>query len=127
MARIEFGTYRRNLAPAWVGDYLNREHMLPGGAHVEPSAFTEEDGRRYIPSGTLVGRTVAERDEGTGFGPYAEGDDEVYLVIFDVWDADRNPEVELYRHGSLVKENFLPEGVDMAAVRERYTTTIGAQ
>lgn len=127
MAGMTFGTYSRNLLPAWIGDYLSREHMLPGGAMVEPTAFTETDGVRFIPSGTLVGRTIAERDAGDAFGPYTAGDDEVYLLIYDVTDANQNPEAELYRHGSLVKENFLPDGVDMATVRSLYTTTIGVQ
>ena len=128
MAGIEFTDYDRNLLPAWVGDYLSREHLLPAGGMVDPSEFTpDSDGRVYIPSGTLVGRTLVERDAGTGYGPYAEGDDDVYLIVHDVRDANRDPEVTLYRHGSVVKVNFLPEGVDAAAVEQRYATQIGVQ
>lgn len=62
----------------------------------------------YIPSGTEIGRTFAERDAGTAFGPAATTDDEIFLTAFDVDDARRNADVEIYRHGSLVKENYLP-------------------
>jgi hypothetical protein len=63
---------------------------------------------KFVPSGTFVGRTFTERDAGTGFGPAADGDDEQFLLYNDIADADRNPDCELYRHGSLVKENYLP-------------------
>ena len=99
----------------------------------ENDTFTYTAGltRRYIPSGTLVGRTFAERDSGTGFGPWAASDDEVYLVAYDLYDALLDNEVALYRNGSIVKENFLPEWASWtsgmkAALRGAYTTTIGA-
>jgi hypothetical protein len=86
---------------------------------------------RSVPSGTAIGRTIAERDAGTGFGPAAAADDEIYLVAFDITDAVRNPDVELYRHNSIVKENFLPGWAGLAsgvktAIRARYTCTLGA-
>jgi hypothetical protein len=139
MARITFGTYDRNLLPAWIGDYLNRERMLPAGGQLDASAFTETNGVRYVPSGTLVGRTFAERAAGEGFGPVAVGgdpaavtDDEVYLIIFDVIDANTDPDVELYRHGGVVKVNYLPgwdslNAAVQAFILEHYATQIGAQ
>lgn len=86
---------------------------------------------KTVPSGTLVGRTYAERDAHTGFGPAADADDEIYLLAFDVTDALTNPDCELYAHGAIVKENFLPgfSGLSTAlkaAVRAKYVTTIGA-
>lgn len=65
-------------------------------------------GDKWIPSGTIVGRTIAERDANTGYGPAADADDEVLLVAYDVTDALRNDDVELYRPGGVVYENFLP-------------------
>ena len=53
-------------------------------------------------------------------------------MAFEVPDADRNPEIELYRHGSVVKENFLPGYASMdadllTALRAAYITTVGAE
>ena len=63
----------------------------------------------YIPSGTLVGRTFAEAASNAAFGPGDDTDDELYLTYNEVLNAFDNPDIELYRHGSLVKENYLPE------------------
>lgn len=63
---------------------------------------------KSIPSGTPVGRTLAERDAGTPFGAAVDTDDEIYLVAFDVSDATMNNDVDLARHYIVVKENFLP-------------------
>lgn len=65
-------------------------------------------GDRRIASGTLLGRTYTERDAGTGFGPYASNDDEVYLLAFQVDNADLDNDVALVRHETLIKENWLP-------------------
>jgi hypothetical protein len=203
MARITT-TDNTLTAPRWAGDYLDREHVVPGGAKLLASAFAREDAvvvtldgsadaaatsltveplsgaipsgtllhfgsgefarltaaaaaaateltveaiptalenadtatysgtESYaVRSGTLVGRTFAERASGTAFGPHAENDDEVYLVVYDVDDVSLNNDVDLYRPGSIVKENFLPgfadwSAVDLAALRAAYTTTRGA-
>lgn len=132
MARME--TTGPTLAsPVWAGDYLNREHLVPGGAHLDAAAFTADaQGRKNVVAGTAIGRTYAERDAGTGFGPASDLDDEIYLVALDVTDAAVNPAVELYRHGSIVKENFLPNWAGLsaavqAAIRDAYDTTRGAE
>lgn len=87
--------------------------------------------KKVIPSGTAIGRTFAERASGTAFGPADASDDEVYLVAFDVEDAANLPDVELYRHKSIVKENFLPGFSTLASgvltkIRAAYSTTRGA-
>jgi hypothetical protein len=64
--------------------------------------------KKRVPSGTLIGRTYTERDAGTGFGPWANGDDEPFLVAFEITDAADRPEVELVSHGTKVYENNLP-------------------
>lgn len=104
-----------------------------------PTALVSGDTATYagvgttitVPSGTVIGRTIAERDAGTAFGPAAAADDEVYLVCFDVLDAVTNPDVELYRPGSVVKETFVPGWAGLAAavkalVRAAYICTVGA-
>jgi hypothetical protein len=87
-------------------------------------------GKRLIPSGTVLGRTIAERDAGTGFGPAADADDEVYLNFFQIDDADSISDVELYRGRGVVYENFLPVFSTLSAtikakLRAFYTCSIG--
>lgn len=70
-------------------------------------------GLKVIPSGTFVGRTISERDAGTPFGVNAPTtDDEQFLTYNDVITRDAVADVELYRQGSLVKENYLPGWAD---------------
>lgn len=88
-------------------------------------------GLKSIASGTVIGRTYAERDAGTAFGPAGDSDDEVYLVAFDVTDAAQSADVELYRHGGIVKENRLPQWATLSStlktkIRAAYSTTKGA-
>jgi hypothetical protein len=105
-----------------------------------PTALEDDDTATYtgvadyaVRSGTLVGRTYAERDSGTAFGPWAASDDEVYLVFYDILDVTSNNDVELYRNECIVKENFLPDWDDAAvwttamkaALRANYQTTKG--
>ena len=86
---------------------------------------------KYIPSGTPVGRTTAERDAGDGFGPADADDDEIFLSAFDIDDADENNDLELYRHNHQVFENYLPVvPADMATgleavLRGLYHMTLG--
>lgn len=118
-------------SPVWAGDFLDRNRLVAGGAKVDATQWTADaNNRKPIQSGTLIGRTYAERDAGTGFGPAEATDNEIYLVAFDVTDAMQNDDVELYRHNSLVKENKLPGWGALAValqdkIRELYTTTLG--
>jgi hypothetical protein len=103
-----------------------------------PTALVDADKATYpgvgiknVPSGTLIGRTIAERDASNGFGPWTTGDDEVYLTAQDVTDFNNVADVELYRPLRIVKENFLPGFAGYSAgaktaVRSRYTCTRGA-
>lgn len=204
MARFSYPD-NSTTAPVWAGDWLDREHLVPGGAKVLASAFnvnsavvvttsaqasanatsisvtalsgaiptgtilyfgetgelarlsanaaagatslsvdaipaqiesgdtatyTGTSALKTIASGTLIGRTFTERASGTAFGPADASDDEIYLVAFDVADAAINNDVELYRYGSIVKENLLPQWSTLssglkAALRSRYQTTVG--
>jgi hypothetical protein len=87
-------------------------------------------GDLYIQSGTIVGRTYTERDAGTGFGPAADTDDEFFLVAWDVTDARHIDDVELYRPGGGVYENYLPGFAAASAtvkgkIRALYQCTVG--
>lgn len=206
MARVTLTDYTASLVPAWAGDVLDREHVLPGGAKLDVSQFYAEDSvlvtltagaaadatslavaalsgaipngtllyfgeskefamltaaaaagatslavqalpsalenadtaryagsgtkKKVVPNGTVVGRTISERDAGTGYGPAVSSDDEIYILVHDVTDADANNDCDLYRWGSLVKENFLPNWSSLAgalqtAIRAKYQCTKG--
>ncbi|MBW4648920.1 MAG: hypothetical protein KME06_09480 [Kastovskya adunca ATA6-11-RM4] len=130
MARVNFSSPQLT-PPAWAGDFLDRHSLIPGGARINPADFAADvEGRKPIKSGTLLGRTFAERTAGTGFGVAAATDEEIYLLAFDVTDAVFCADCELYRHNSLVKENFLPDWATMATalkdkIRALYQTTTG--
>lgn len=85
---------------------------ISGSIPNDTEASYSRYGRKFIPSGTYVGRTYAERDSEDPFGPIDEDDEERFLIAFDiVVDTDINgyADCELYRHGSTVAENFLPD------------------
>jgi|GEM_PF-2022607 hypothetical protein len=98
----------------------------------DAATYAGTTGLKHIPSGTLLGRTIAERDANTAFGPWASGDEEVYLLAFDVSNALVNADCELYRHFGIVKENFLPNwtaawtAAMKTALRAVYSCTKGA-
>lgn len=100
---------------AWAGDFSDRKSHIPGGITLDAAAFpvgTFPDG--IVPSGTLVGRTAAERDADTPFGPFAAGDAEVYLT-FDVAVLADDPAVAAYRPGCIVYPMHLPATSKVAA------------
>lgn len=81
-----------------------------GEAIADASTATFNSGAEdeaLIPAGTLVGRTIAERAAGDSFGPAGDSDDEVFITVADV-DLDQTTDVDLVRHGTLIKVNFLP-------------------
>lgn len=43
MAGVTYPTYTNVNLPAWAGDYLSREHLLPGGARLDPTQFIAPD------------------------------------------------------------------------------------
>ncbi len=130
MARME-AQINTLTAPAWAGDWMNREHVLPGGAKVDPAGFTANAaGYKAIPSGTILGRTFAERETNTPFGLAVDADDEIFILAYDIPDALRNNDADLYRPGGVVKENFLPDYGTLttaikAKLRSLYQTTKG--
>lgn len=198
-------TVNQLTSPIWAGDFLDREHLMPGGAKVDASQFLATDGAlvtlsanalvsatsiavtalanpipantllrfaagKYaystaaaaagatsitvealpvaltsgdkatykgsgtkpvnIVSGTLIGRTWAERDAGTAFGPAADADEEIYFLAFDITDATKNNDADLYRYNSIVKETFVPGWAGLSStlkafVRSHYQCTVG--
>lgn len=153
MARITQPINQRMDAPVWAAHGLPHNWMVPGGAQLDtndiavgktqtpqtPTALLGSFGmtndlRKRVPAGTLVFRTVANRDitladpraatptekQNLGFKiltaltqitGFAQGvkkiDYEVYLTAFDVIDADVNPEIVLVRNDVIIYENWL--------------------
>lgn len=94
-----------------------------------PTALVSGDVARWsefrrltVPSGTVVGRTYAERNSDSPWGPAVVTDDEIFLIVHDVPDAYTNPDILLYRHGSMVKENYLPDSATLGALAEEVWT-----
>ncbi len=131
---LDFGgaKFARTTAPAVAGATSVVVAALP-------TALVAGDSATYLPvgafktvqSGTVLGRTIAERDANTPYGPAADADDEVRILVFDVTDANVNNDVTIYRPGALVKDNFLPGFAALSAavqakLRSTYVCTKGA-
>ena len=121
-------------SPKWCAEALSPERLMPGGAKVLASAFSaDSSGKKFIEAGTVLGRTLTERDAGTALGPADAADDEVFILAFDVQDASDINDCELLKpfHGTVVRESFLPGFSGLASavqtlVRARYNCIRGA-
>jgi hypothetical protein len=94
------------------------------------AAWYMGSGKVTIVDGTLIGRTFAERDAKTPFGPAVSTDEEVYALVHTIDDAIRNNDADVYRHGRLIDETHFPgwaslSGAMQTLVRSLYQTTIG--
>lgn len=199
MASIDFTDYGQASNAAFMGDFGNREHVLPGGGELDAAAAFLGEGAytiqindaaaaagdttigvdalpvalpdntelrfggvvvtlngaatagatsltvdalpgavadnaqatydttadtRIVPAGFVVGRTFTEMAAGAAFGPAADTDDEVFIVLADV-NLDRGTHADFVRPNSLIKEDFLPGFAGLstavkAKVRARY-------
>ncbi len=95
-------------ADAKIGDTALTVAALPTALAAGDVATYSMYGTEAIASGTVVGRTYAERDAITAYGPAASTDDEIFLTVFDNPNVRLNADIELCRHGSLIAENYLP-------------------
>lgn len=135
MARSMTNAVPTLASPVFCGDFMGREQLLPGGVKVDPTVVAADAyGRRPIPAGTVIGRTLAERDASAAFGLAVNTDDEIFIVAFDVTDAADINDCEVLRAyaGVLIKENFLPGFSGLAAllqtaIRARYNCVRGAE
>lgn len=129
------GEFAMLTADAAEGDEELEVQALPNGLEDGDTARWSPGTQQIsVPSGTLVGRTYAERDARAPFGPAEPTDDEIFLTVFDVTDVRRNPDVELLLRTKeiVVKENYLPAFSGLAAqlqaiIRNGWQTTIGWQ
>jgi hypothetical protein len=109
-AVLRFGTgmHAYVTADAATGDTSITVEAITADIADNSTAYYSQFNRKYIPSGTLIGRTYTERDANAAWGPAAHTDDEFLLTAFDIIDASVNPDAEGYRNGKVVKENYLP-------------------
>lgn len=133
-AVLDFGGGKivRTTAPAAATATAITTEPLTVAVVAADAATYAGTGLRTVVSGTAIGRTLAERDAATGYGPADAADDEIWIVPFEVPDADANPDVELLRAGTLVFENFLPGFAGLASgivtkLRAKYDVTLGAE
>lgn len=93
------------------GDATLTVEALPAALTAGNVAYYSPSDRKYIQSGTIVGRTWAERDANLGYGPAdVATDNEIHILYFDVHNSNVDNEAELYQanSGNVVYENFLP-------------------
>jgi hypothetical protein len=131
-ALIDFGGAKVAIttANALRGATAIAVRALPTAITVNDAGLYSGVAKRNVPSGTLVGRTLAERDAGGRLEPWTAGDEDFYLVM---WEAslELSDEVALVRPGTIIKENWLPGWATMsapmrAAIRGRYQCIVGA-
>ncbi len=114
--------------PSYLAEHvITNDHTLINGGRVDDTQFdAAPSGRKYIPGGTLMGRTDDERF----WGPWASGDTEVYLSIYDIEDALVDDDVALLLGGFQIYHMRLPGWADLPAatqtlIREKYVCLRG--
>jgi hypothetical protein len=125
------GGFANTTAPAATGATSITVEALPYGILDNATAWYMGTGMVYIQSGTVLGRTYAERDAGVAFGPAVDADEEIYLLVHDIDDALTDADADLYRWGSLVDEAHLPGWTTLSAtiktyIRSKYQCMRGA-
>ena len=122
--------YARTSAAAAAGATSISVYALPAALASGDAATWLGSETINVPSGTLLSRTIAERDAGTGYGPFRDTDpeSETFLSFFDSGDF-REWDVEMYRPGAQVYENYLPDWATLSAtakamIRTRYLATV---
>lgn len=103
------GKFARTTVDAKVGDTSIAVQALPTALVTGDAATYSAFNLESLPSGWFVGRTFAERDAGTSFGPATVTDDELFLIAFDKPNLKVDNDAVMYRHNSRVKENYLPQ------------------
>ncbi len=131
---LDFGTnkFARLTAAAAAGATTLTVAALPTALVDADIATYPGVSKKSLASGTAIGRTYAERDTNTPYGPADAADDEVYLAAFEVSDLNRINDVELVRYNAVIKENFLPGFTALAAgvktkIRANYRCIVGVE
>lgn len=109
--------------------YSTSFSLFPAGNNFPNAVYSASP---IVTSGILIGRTWAERDAGTGYGPAVVAtDEEIGILAMDV-NLEVGNECEIYmaNAGNTVYENFLPNwatlpAADKAFIRSRYVAITG--
>lgn len=115
--KVTFKPYQR-VTPNWLGTKItDPKVVIPGGILLVAAAFPEVDGKRIAEGGTLVGRTLAERDAGTGYGIADPATDEQFaLLLHDVDLKEEDVAAGIQPNaGNVIYENLLPGWDALAA------------
>ena len=112
------------------GNAVPVEALVNALEAADTATYPGTSGRKYIPSGTVFGRTFAERAANAPWGPAADTDDEILIGTREIFDAMKSTDMEFYRPGKVVKENYLPGWANLSAaikakIRAIYVTTTG--
>ena len=109
---LSFGgaKFARTTADAVYGATTLTVAALPTALVAGDTTTYTQYGGKFVPSGTLVGRTFAEQTAATPFGPAdtATPDDEIYLTAFDVVNLQVSNDATVYRPTGRVAINYLP-------------------
>lgn len=110
--------------PRWAGSYGERLTLLSGGVKLDGAAFPlDAGGKRFVPSGTLLGKAFAE----DVYGPATATDDQFAYLWLDVTSTDANPDGELYVRGEVRIDRLptRPAADLLTATRQQFTYTEG--
>ena len=73
LPRFQFPQMDNESYPSWIADDLDRRTLVQGGIVLDESQFsTNANGYKYVESGTLVGRTDTEAQNGDGFAKVSD-------------------------------------------------------
>lgn len=123
------GLYARTTALAAKNATTVAVEALPAAIGSGATATYAGTQIKSVNAGTVIGRTIAERDTNAPYGPVADTDDEVYILAFDVTNLDLENDGVLYKYNSVVKENYLPGPLSAAVLtklRSRYICVRGS-
>jgi len=111
--------------PRWAGSYGERLTLLSGGAKLNGANFPLVNGKRNVPSGTLVSRDAAAG--APTFGTFNPAHAQFGFVWLDVTDTGATPDVEIYTAGE-VRLDRLPTALtaeQITALRGAFVLTTG--
>lgn len=111
--------------PMWAGSVGNRDTLLSGGAKLNGAAFPLVDGKRNVPSGTLVSRDVTVPT--SEFGVFDATHGQFGFLWITVTSTDAKPDVDLYVAGE-VRVDRLPTPLTAAqlnAIKTQFRLTTG--
>lgn len=128
---LMFGNQRVKLSAAAAAGAtsITVDALIADIADDATATYDPDADTKIVLAGTVLGQTFTEKEAGTAIGPAADADDEVFITFNEV-DADKSDDVDVLRHGTLIKVNFLPAWSGLSAavkalVREQYQTQLG--